>query len=176
MDKKFTVEKMPQNTYHIWDDFLKNSSQRNVFSMSVWLNIIAEAFGFKVVIYGCFRNSQLVGGCGLLVRKKYGAVISVPKESLMPYQSIILKDFDYKLEAKTISQNIQINSCIIEALQKDFDYISLIHHPAFVDVRPFLWKNWDVKPRYNFIITLQSKEKMYANLRHNILYDNPIWI
>lgn len=165
---KFKIKKLTKNDYPLWEQFLSESPQRTVFSTTDWLNAISPAFGGKTIIYGCFQNTNLVGGCGLIERKKIGMPFSVPKEMLMPYQPIILKNFDYKRNAKEISQTIQVVRAIAKTLSRDYKYISIIHHHSLTDVRPFLWENWDAQLRYNYVIPLTTPDQIYSGFRRNI--------
>lgn len=165
---KFTVEIIEQKDYNIWNRFVSKSSHNVIFANSDWLQIIAKQFDWQVKIYGCFQHSELVGGTGLLVKNKWNIQYSSPREMLRPYQPMILKQFNYKRQAKVLSKNIQIIRSLTKRLQNDFNFIRLINVPTFTDIRPFLWQKWNAKVRYNYQLPLDSEKNIKARFRRNI--------
>lgn len=160
--EKFETRLLQPAEYHLWDKLVEDSPQGSIYSKSFWLAAIAGVYKLKYSIFGCFQQSKLEGGIGLFYRKDWGKRI-VFNPPLTPYTGLVIKQKTGK-PGKNISHNIHVAEQIIKELEKEFDYVKLIHHWEVKDIRPFTWAGWDSRTIYSFVVPLENLDALFASL------------
>lgn len=160
----YRLEILSENKYSLWDEFIKNTPQYNIFASSFWLKTISEAIDKRYEIIGCFQNGELIAGCVGYIKNTYEGK-SFALLPLTPYNSVFLKPLDNSKE----SQYLKIIENIIDFLEQNFDWIIIYLHPSIKDVRHFIWRGWDACPRYTYYISLGEKQEFYNRIDDSIL-------
>jgi len=139
-----------------WDDLVVQSPHGTIFHKTAWLNACAEYYGKKLKIFGCFRDDLLVGGCSLLIGKKWGVVSFAESNSgFTPYGGFVLSSFPTTSVHKQETFSRQIIESLINCIKKEH-YISIVVHnsPEFHDIRPFIVRGWRSQVHYSYYFDL----------------------
>jgi len=127
-----------------WDELVAQSPHGTIFHKTAWLNSCAEFTGKKLRIFGCFRNDMLVGGCSLLIGKKWGIFSYAESNSgFTPYGGFVLSSFPTTSVHKQETSSRQIIKSLIDSIKKEhFISIHVWNSPEFLDIRPFFASGW----------------------------------
>jgi lipid II:glycine glycyltransferase (peptidoglycan interpeptide bridge formation enzyme) len=145
-------------------------SQRfgSLFNQFEWTNI----YGDSILVYGIYdAQQQLIGGFHLYDSKKY----FFKHLNNPPYTPHIGLFFENKLQNKA---NAQSFSKSIIQLVADFittqssSIVTIALPPTYIDLQPFIWKNFKVVPNYTYELSLEGKsyddiQKLYSTERRN---------
>ncbi len=156
----FPVEELPPSGYAQWDAFVETSVEKSPFSKLAWLEAFTAAsarnsFSISVVRS---KSGDIAAGVALLQRiTPVGTANLVIPDNVHPQNSILFKPLPTEQPNRIYSHRQACASALIQHLQKrSYGSIRLIHHPAVMDVRPFIWSGWTIKPRYTFLIDLPA--------------------
>ena len=164
------VRELKKSEYKIWDELVENSPQGTVFHSSSWLNTCSEILNKKLKVYGCFKNGELIGGCPLYIYKFGFLKTASSVIKMTPYGGVILA----QLPSNKVREKERIYRNIIASLCETFDNqhfsnIQIINSPGFIDVRPFIWKDWDSKIHYTYHLILNDfEERISRDAKRNI--------
>jgi hypothetical protein len=157
-----------QNEYPIWDNFILKSPQGTVFHLHDYLQIHAEASLSKVIIFGCFEDENLIGGCSLFVKR--GREFQMHAESsgpFMPYGGFVLQKQEQKSVRKNEMERKGILDSLCECIEgENYSRISIANSPDFLDIRPFLWRGWEGTVAYSYYINLDNLH--YENFSNDV--------
>lgn len=156
---KYTVRRLSPSEYKLWDEFVRQSPQGSVFTLSDWL----EASGRKVAIFGCFRGSELVAGLPLTYHVSPPGIRIALHPPLTPYLGILFKNNTGKYVTR-ISTEKEISSAIASALRREFAVVNFNFHPSVVDLQPFIWEGFSSSVRYTYILNLDDIERVWAEM------------
>ena len=116
VSREYEIRALDQSEFARWDEFVQKSPQGTLFHTTLWL----EASGVPFRLLGCFRGSEMHGGCaiGIVGRRTAGR----PYPSLTPYLGVLypLSDAKYVTE---ISNNKEIGSAFAVFLRSEFDSV-----------------------------------------------------
>jgi len=147
-----------------WNKLWKEAIGGRVYSSTIWLEAVSDAYGLELKILGVFNGAELVGGLPLFIKKKQ---IIIPP--FTPYNSVILKLSETKYPYKKIYRIHSIMLNLIEYLEKQGKYsqITFIHTPDIRDIRPFIWKGWRVSPLYTYVLSISNVDDLKKKISHN---------
>lgn len=154
--EQFFTKQLTQNEYKEWDDFLDRSQHGTIFHKSYWLKACQDEFKNPFKIYGCFKNNILCGGCSYYEKQELFK-IAYSLCTMTPYGGFVLENLDpNKVREGESTQNKIINSLITQINFNKYDYICMINSPEFIDVRPFIFKDWEVDVKYTYYLNLKD--------------------
>ncbi|MFC1490170.1 GNAT family N-acetyltransferase [Candidatus Latescibacterota bacterium] len=162
MEKKIKIRKIIDDAF--WDEFVSNSVHGTVFSTSAWLKASADAHGGEHKMLGVWEGDDLIAGVSFIEIVR-GSLKKASNHVLTPYCGFIYKSDEDKLMLDTSSMQLFCAEKLIHYLQEKYNYVSLVHSPAFKDIRPFSWQNWDADVRYTYLINLSDFEEHWGNLK-----------
>ena len=139
-----------------WDELVSQSPHGTIFHKTAWLNACADYYRKTPKIFGCFSNDTLVGGCSLLIGKKWGLFPFAESNSgFTPYGGFVLSSFPTKSVHKQETVSSQIIESLIDCIKKEH-YISIVvwNSPEFLDIRPFIARGWRSQVRYAYYFDL----------------------
>jgi len=163
---KFTVSELSRGDDRVqWDELVAHSSQGTLFHTSGWLDACARSLGVKVKIFGCFQDAQLVGGCSLFLKKKYGIVpVAESTCDMTPYGGFVLSASPGTGVHKQESFSRQIIESIISEIKKEqFFSVDILNSPEFLDIRPFTSNGWRSRVFYTYYINLDSNLESHCD-------------
>ena len=133
-----------------WDGGLAGSPQDCLFQRSIWLDLVGEAFGWRIARLGCYKSDRLVGGLtGRIIENDHR--IALDRLLLVPYNGCWISEGPAQLRHRVEHRAQAILSALAGEATARFDRVVLDLHPANRDVRPFTWRGWNAAPRYTFI-------------------------
>jgi len=144
---KYNVYKLTEDKFQLWQNFAEKSPQNNIFNSIKWLRLISSVKNTEFHIIGSFKSQELVGGCALYLESSMEGKIA-KFAPLSQYGGILLSDQESDYLHKRQKHNQEIVDSLISYIEENYDYVNLINHPSLVDVRPFIWKGWNVDIRY----------------------------
>jgi hypothetical protein len=172
---KYTLT--PVKDLEDWDAFACRSPQHSIFSHSRYL----EAIGRKYMLYFVYQGQQIKAGLALVLRDdERGCEL----DELVIYNGILFDETDVRKPSKARTERFELTEFIIDSLAKQYDSIAMALHPAFEDMRPFLWHNYhSSNPHDKFAVDLRytscldisefflcqedTSTLLYKNLDHN---------
>lgn len=154
-----------------WDELIESSPHGTVFHKSSWVNTISKLLNVNPKIYGCFNEEKLIGGCSFYIHKTNLFKKATTTVEMTPYGGIVLAQSPSSKLRKQEQLNKDIITSIFKSLNNEhFDLIQLINSPDFIDIRPFVWNNWESSILYAYYLKLHDDlEKTYSqNVRHEL--------
>jgi hypothetical protein len=162
LEKKIKIRKIIDDSF--WDEFVSSSVHGTVFSTSAWLRVSAAAHGGEHKMLGVWAGDNIVAGVSFIEIIR-GSLKKASNHILSPYCGFIYKSGEDKLMADTDSIQLFCAEKLIRYLQEKYNYTSLVHAPAFKDIRPFTWQDWDADIRYTYLINLRDIEGHWNTLK-----------
>lgn len=143
-----------------WDAFVRGAVHSTVFSTSAWLRAAQQAMGGEVLLYGCYKNHNLIGGCsGLSVRR--GILSKVTTPLITPHGGMLYAPIPAKRRAKLEAEYAEATARMADRLASEFSYIQLSHAPTLMDIRTFIWRDWAVRTRYTYVMELTDLARLW---------------
>ena len=169
MSQDIEIRELNKNEYKVWDTIVDNSPQGTIFSKTIFSEALNQVTGKGYTIYGIFKNTNLIGGCPVYSKKRFGFKMAI-LPSLVPYSGIVLKTPSSKYSSQNESLRLKIENLICQKLSTEYDYVYLAHHPTLQDIRGFVWNGWRIHIRYTHVIDLKdySLEKIDPFTRRRI--------
>jgi hypothetical protein len=150
-----------------WDELVARSPHGTIFHKTAWLNACAEYTGKKFKIFGCFRDDILVGGCSLLIGKKWGFFSYAESNSgFTPYGGFVLSSFPTTSVHKQETSSRQVIKSLIDCIKKEhFISIHVWNSPEFLDIRPFFAGGWRSHIHYTYDFDLGVNIESHIDTR-----------
>jgi hypothetical protein len=150
-----------------WDEFVRTATGGTVFSTSAWLECAEEAIGNPVRIYGCYHKGNLVAGVTGIERKR-GPFRFFTTPDLCPHGGFMYAPVASESPARRESEHSAATKVLVEFLTRRYDSVQLTHAPDVVDMRDFIWSDWDVQPRYTYYIPLGNPEAIWNRVERRV--------
>lgn len=156
----------------VWDQFIDSSSMGSIFHKSSWLQAtVAETKTELLPLMG-FWGDRILFVLPLFLRKMLGfrCVFSPPPKCLIPEMGLVLSFDSNKRELIEKKYFLAIDA-IHSFIQKELkvNYIRIINPVGMTDMRPFLWLNYRIKPRYTYYISLKQEENLlYQKMKSQV--------
>jgi len=149
---------LEDSEYPLWDDLVDSSPQGTIFHTSDWLGICRDIFEKEPIIFGCFSDDELIGGCSLFVHKFKG-ILKVASSTceMTPYGGFVLRS-SKSTKIRKIEQNyfLCINNLIKLIKYEKYSAINIIESPDLLDVRPFTGNKWRSRVLYTYYLDLNN--------------------
>ncbi|MDA9102985.1 GNAT family N-acetyltransferase [Candidatus Thioglobus sp.] len=129
--------------YNLWDDFVINSPQSNIYCCSSFL--FALSSNFK--LYFVRKNGNVLLGC-IVVLDDDGNVSSPSM-----YQGVLFDKYISTLPSHRCSKiTLDLIDFLLASLEKRFNTISFMLHYSINDIRSFQWFNYHSNDKSKFSI------------------------
>lgn len=147
----------------LWDRFVETSPHGTVFSSAEWIAAAAKAQGGRPVMLGAWDGDELIAGVGVTEVSR-GPLRQANTPVMAPYGG-----FMYTRESgengDTDSRTLRSAETLIDHLQRNCHHVLLSHAPAFGDIRPFSWRNWDQRVRYTYLLDITDTDRLWRGFR-----------
>jgi hypothetical protein len=150
-----------------WDELVAQSPHGTIFHKTAWLNACADYYGKTLKIFGCFRDDVLVGGCSLLIGKKWGFVSFAESNSgFTPYGGFVISSLPTSSIHKQETYSRHIIESLTDCIKKEH-YISIVvwNSPEFHDIRPFIARGWRSHLQYTYDFDLGVNIESHIDTR-----------
>lgn len=168
-EPKLVTRILEKTEYSEWDKLVESSPQGTIFSTSNWLSITSNALKIDFAIYGCFSEGQLIGGCPLFHKKRFGLLNFASNTcGLMPYSGVVLKHIsDSSVRRFERQQNNILTSIAAFFEQMGTIQVEVCNPPKLFDIRSFTQRGWKSETRYTYFLDLENLNYS-RNVRRNI--------
>jgi len=139
-----------------WDNFIKTSPQGTIFSSTTWCNLFPDPYK----IYGVYKGDELLGGIIGFLKDGFTS----GGYPLTQFQGVICKHLPKYTSAMSLQQ--RVSNVLIDTLK--YDEVTIVNHPSFYDVRPFLWAGWQPMIKYTYEIRSISLADLSKDTRSEI--------
>jgi hypothetical protein len=150
-----------------WSNFISNSPQSNPFLSANWLKTYFEIFNLNFEVLFVKKGHEIVAGVILPIKKKFLFFVSTPLPFTY-YSGIIFKNFQTEKRQKEI---IEKNESILKLhthIVKKIDFFTFKLHHTIYDIRQFKWLGYKIKPRYTFVLNLNSIELVWEGMSNSL--------
>ena len=146
-----------------WDSFIDDSSQGLLYHKWNFLKLTEKYTGYQLLPYGIYKGEQLICVFPLFYKKIAGIklLFSPPPQAGIPYLGPVMeKNFEsMKQDKKESCLNLIVEDIDKEIKKLAPNYISVTLVPGFFDIRPFQWLNYQVSPKYTYMVNLKPELK-----------------
>ena len=153
-----------------WDKLVEASPHSTIFHTWKWLKIMEKYSWMKTVMkkrVKCklypvigLKGETPIGVFPLFLYNSslFRMVASPPSKVEVHYLGPVLVDYDKLKQDKKELIHVEFQKKVEEFIVSELkaDYISIKTPPDMIDCRPFVWSGYEVKPRYNYIFSLNN--------------------
>ena len=157
------LEVFDQARSQVWNMIISQSRNGTLFHTWEWLKIVEKHCESRLIplVFFDADDDKPFGAIPLFFMKKMGLklVFSPPPISSITLGPALLdKEYkQHKFELAYMEFQMQIENYI---KQLRANYTSIITSPGLLDVRPFSWARYTVRPSYTYKIDLSQGEKV----------------
>lgn len=170
MSNNYSIRYLNENEFDLWDDFVEEYESGSLFNKTYWLRNIYRSKQATLKIIGCFdKNNDLIAGYAFGHKRKFYIFPIIIPPSITPINNIVFKERDTKSNSKRESYYFKLFSQIIEFLERYYVIISFTFPFNFIDVRPFLWKNYKGEIRYTYFSDISDLDDVFSNFDSDII-------
>jgi len=144
----------------LWDRFVDDSPYALLFHKWDFLRTVEKHAGARLLPYGLYQGSQLVGICPVFRQRQLNLnfLFSPPPRTGVPYLGLAMgRLYD---QVRQRRREGYLNDAVAE-LDGELRgmaprFVSLTTVPEFGDVRPFLWAGYEARANYTYVIDLRQ--------------------
>jgi hypothetical protein len=173
---KIVIRALHEDEFKIWDTIVERSPQGTIFHTLDWLKINAKHTDSQLFLIVGYLGNEPVGAIPIFYRRKnFFKVVSSPLGSTqIPHLGPIFPDYDVhkqnKREFYFSEFQKEFDEFLVQKLKPD--RISISTSPNLLDVRPFIWNDYQVIPKYNYCKDITNLDILWngfkKELRKNI--------
>jgi hypothetical protein len=142
----------------VWDTFVQNSPSGDIFHLWDFLKIMEKHSQYRLFTYGIFKSDTLIALAPMFYKRSFGLdfLFSPPPKTAVPNLGVI---FDHSHETANQKKKEHILRLASEELIEKINSFSpnmvyISSHPDHTDMREFIWRGFDLKPRYSYFLDL----------------------
>ncbi len=150
-NNKFQLKYLSATEYNLWDSFVDEIYYATVFNKSFYVaklsKLLSAEFSILVVINS---EQKIVAGFAFCHHKKMSSIKTILYPPMMSYYSILVQDSITKYKLKRQENHHEILNTLLSQLEKDFKILYFDVPPTYLDLRPFIWQNYQTQPKYTY--------------------------
>jgi hypothetical protein len=153
-----------------WDEFVAKSTDGTVFSYSAYLRGIRE----NPAVYYCLKNKEIKAGVAVIETNDSSSAIL---NDFVIYNGVMYAPPLKEQNRATVrSDQFEIASFVAEELAKRYRDVSLRLPPSIIDIRPFLWYNYNSDlPQYVARVLYTSYVSLEGLLKEKKIEEIPLF-
>jgi len=169
---EIVVRALSEDEYGLWDDLVERSPHATVVHKHDWLKIIEKHTNSKLYLYAGYLGNEIIAAIPFFCRKKYfikslsspigtamiqnlGPIIPNYDDLKQDKREFYFREFQKELD-KTLGREIKPNS------------ISITTPPNLLDARPYVWNDYQVTPKYNYIKDIESLDDVWKGFKKQL--------
>lgn len=145
-----------------WDEITSTEGEPLIFMTGNFLQTIEKYSKSKMDLLGFYQGTQLIGYMPVFYKKigPLRSFFSPPYNSSMPFLGFSYsKDYVNQKQNKKEGMLKSIATDIIgEIRENNVQYAAIDLDHQKTDIRPFIWENFDIKPIYDYDLSLTRSE------------------
>lgn len=163
----FTVQPVPSPDDLRWSFLQKHSLGFSVFQREDFLKIIESEFGIKPVRYLCLKRDEPKGGVVVFVRSRNRISVALTPYFIF-YNSIVTVRPESERLFSQIQHQHHVENALLEFLETEYPIISFHTWPHQMDVRAYLWRNWQAVPAYTTLLKINNLNELWENVDKDV--------
>lgn len=166
MKKEISIRTIDDDV--VWDELVNSSPQGTVFCRSAWLSAVAGIQDGQPVRLGTMHNGELVAGVSF-VEVQRGGFRKAVTPLLTPYAGMLYHDRPADGdESDTASLSLIAAEQLNSWMKRRYHQSTLVHSPAYFDVRPYTWGDWETRVRYTYCIDITDPDAAIRRFRKRV--------
>ena len=165
------IKILKDSEYGIWDSLVGRSPQATAIHKLDWLKIIETHTHSKLYLFVGYLGNQIVAAIPFFYQKHLFKTISSPIGSQM-IQNLgpVIPDYDSLKQDKREYYFREFQKELDNYIDKHLkpDSITVITAPNLLDARPYIWNNYVVTPRYNYIKNIENLGEVWNGLKKQL--------
>jgi hypothetical protein len=171
------IKEIKKEDYNLWDELVERSPQGTIFHNSDWLKIVERHTNSKLYLFAGYLGGEPVAAIPFFYHRKYFFKIlssPIPGNMIQNLGPIIPNYDDLKQDKKEFyfrEFQKELNKYIHSKIKPHLTLI--ITSPDLIDARPYIWTNYQVIPKYNYIKNIENLDLVWngfkRQLRKNIV-------
>lgn len=167
-NKNFSITILDNQKKSDWDQIVESASS-TVFHSSFWLQAAAEETKTDLKKVICYYRNEIFFVIPLFIKKFLGLkfIFSPPPKCLIPYLGFIFSNHKLKINQFEYRYFNAID-LFLQYIYSQFnpDYLHIINPVGVTDLRPFIWYNYKILPKYTYFINLaQGENDIFKNIK-----------
>lgn len=143
----------------VWNRHVERSPQAGVFHRYEALETLAAHGDAELTALAGYKGQEPVGLFPVFAVRKwpFTAVVSPPPGLHVPYLGPALLNMEKLKQRKAERRQRRFLNAAVDAVDRIHDplYVHLRTVPAYPDLRPLMWADFEVTPRHTYIVDLQ---------------------
>jgi hypothetical protein len=151
-----------------WDAFARQALGYTLFSTHAWLAGAERACGGKARLWGLYDEAdRLVAGVAGLEQRR-GPFCRFSTPPLTPHTGLLVEQVQAKGPAKLEAATARAAALFARHFSQHYDHAHLVHSPALIDLREFLWAGWQARLRYTYHLDLGDLEALWERTERRL--------
>jgi hypothetical protein len=148
-DSSLNIKTLESNQFGLWDAFVEQSPQGDVFCYSWWLEAITKSH-FKIL--AIYEKGEIVAG----IPMAFDAQNKINEPPVTRTLGVLYKSQEHLPEHKQISNQRRWLDSLLDHVPLD-DFVQMCMHHNFTDWLPFRWRGFKQTTRYTYLIHYQNR-------------------
>lgn len=169
---EIVVRTLNEDEYGLWDDLVERSPHATVVHKYDWLKIIEEHTNSKLYLFVGYLGNEIVAAIPFFCRKKYftKSLLSPINTAMIQNLGPIIPNYDDLKQDKREFYFREFQKELDKALERDIkpNSISITTPPNLLDARPYVWNNYQVTPKYNYIKNIENLQEVWKGFKKQL--------
>lgn len=152
-----------------WESWVQASPEGTPFASNAFLNAYQNFLGLMVDIWVVERGGEWVAAIPILYYNLWGrrTNFGIP---LVPHLPIMYDPglFASSYPSSNTTLYLKLTRLLNKAVAAHYGSICFTLLPGVLDVRPWLWDGWKVRPNYTYILDLESQPRYAHAVRKQV--------
>ena len=163
----FQLHTLTSSHWENWNQFILKAPHGTVFQTTPYLTAFSETFQRELEILAVFENDKIIAGVVLLPKLR-GGLKYATSPYLIHFNGIFIKDISaIDSYLKRVKYHQKVLELLQTELERRFHFCELNLSSNLLDLRSFIWKNWQIQPDYTIDIPLQDEADPITSIPHN---------
>ena len=171
------IRELKEEECKIWDELVESSPHGTIFHKLEWLKTVERHTNSKLYLLIGYLGNEIIAAIPFFYHRQYlFKMLSSPIASAM-IQNLgpIIPNYDDLKQDK--------REFYFREFQKELDKyiysrikphaVTVVTSPNLIDVRPYIWTNYQVIPKYNYVKSIENLDRIWEGfkkqLRKNIV-------
>ncbi len=166
------IKLLNNEEYGIWDEIVEKSPQATVVHKLDWLQTIEKHTHSKLYLFVGYLGNQIVAAIPFFYRKSFfiKSISSPPGSEMIQNLGPIIPGYDIikqdKREFYFREFQKELDRYITKIIKPDS--ISIITAPNLIDSRPYIWNDYIVTPKYNYVKNIENLDIVWRDFKKQL--------
>lgn len=166
------IQILKDDEYVRWNEIVQRSPQATIIHKLEWLKIVEKHTHSKLYLFVGYLGDQIIAAIPFFYYKNFffktlsSPIFSAMIQNLGP----IFPDYDIlkqdKREFYFREFQKELDNYIIKNIHPDS--ITITTAPNLLDARPYIWNNYSVTPKYNYIKNIENLDEIWGGFKKQL--------